>query len=237
MELALSEFGCECEPDRRDLEICLTHPDSAVDSLAWWTARFSSGRSVARQPAMMQAPASMVLQMEMLTTFQKKSSVWVSPSTNRKRIIEQMQPLSVISKGVSDGEGEGTNRAAKHKTKPTENFDLRSMLAFQRIKTGRMINKMSVTVLKPAYEVDVSFSIHFSSYVLRTLLICHEKIQVMRCASAGQLLHSVVVQIRSTSKKDVEERCGGREDADTDGDVNEDEMPTPDDNAREEDAE
>jgi hypothetical protein len=186
---------------------------------------------------MMQAPASIVLQMEMLTTFQKKSSVWVSPSTKRKRIIEQIQPLSNVSKTASDGECEGTNRAAKHKTKPTENFDLRSMLAFQRIEIGRIINRMSVTVLKPALKVDISFIIHPSSYFLRTLLICHEKIQVMRCASAGQLLDCIVVQVRSTSEEDVEESGGGREDADTDGNVYEYEMPTPDNNACEEDAE
>jgi hypothetical protein len=80
-ELALSEFESEREPDRIDLDTCLTHPESAVDSLAWWMARFRSGRSVARQPATMQAPASIVLHIEMLTTFQKKSSVWVRPST------------------------------------------------------------------------------------------------------------------------------------------------------------
>ena len=170
MELASFEFGYECEPDRRDLEICLTQPDSAVDSLAWWMARFRSGRSVARQPAMMHAPASIVLQIEMLTTFQKKSSVCVSPSTKRKRIIEQMQPLSVVSKGVLDEECEGTNRAAKHRIKPTDNFDLRSMLAFQRIKIGSTTNMISVIVLNAALNVDVSFILH-PKFLLHTYLV------------------------------------------------------------------
>jgi hypothetical protein len=59
----------------------------------------------------------------------------------------------------------------------------------------------------------------------------------MRCTPTGQLLECIVVQIRPTSEKDVEERAGGREDADTDGNVYEVEMPPPDDDACEEDAE
>lgn len=69
------ELGLDCEAERKDFEICLTQPESELDPLAWLKAHFSSGRSVARQPAIMQAPASIVDQIAMLTAFQKKSSI------------------------------------------------------------------------------------------------------------------------------------------------------------------
>jgi hypothetical protein len=43
--------------------------------------RFRSGRKVARHPAMILAPHSIVDQMEILTEAQKKSCVSVRPST------------------------------------------------------------------------------------------------------------------------------------------------------------
>lgn len=60
---------------------CLTQLPSVVEYRVFVTMRFKSGRKVARQPAMMLAPHSIVDQMEMLTEAQKKSLVSVRLST------------------------------------------------------------------------------------------------------------------------------------------------------------
>jgi hypothetical protein len=59
----------------------------------------------------------------------------------------------------------------------------------------------------------------------------------MGCASIGQLLHYIVIQIRPASEEDIEEGDGGREYTDSNSNVYEDEMPTPDNYTCEEDAE
>jgi hypothetical protein len=46
-----------------------------LDDRALLPSRLRSGRSVARQPAIMHAPHSMVDHVDMLTAFQKKSSI------------------------------------------------------------------------------------------------------------------------------------------------------------------
>jgi hypothetical protein len=96
--------------------------------------RLRSGRRVARQPAMMLAPHSMVDQIAMLVAFQKKSSIWVRPSTYWNRIMEQMQAL-----------------AARQRINPTENLDRLSMFAFQRTTIGNTTKTRSVSVEKVAF--------------------------------------------------------------------------------------
>jgi hypothetical protein len=82
---ALLKRGIVLELDRSfDLKLrltCLTQLPSVVVTRVLDMIRLISGRKVARHPAMMLAPHSMVDQMEMLTEAQKKSWVSVRPST------------------------------------------------------------------------------------------------------------------------------------------------------------
>jgi len=71
----------ECWFGRKDLETCFMQVSTTLYDRVLLASRLRSGRSVARQPAMMLAPHSMVDQVDMLTAFQKKSSVWTRPST------------------------------------------------------------------------------------------------------------------------------------------------------------
>jgi hypothetical protein len=60
---------------------CFTQLLNALESRAFIIMHLKKGRRVARHPAMMLAPHSMVDQVEMLVALQKKSSVSVRPST------------------------------------------------------------------------------------------------------------------------------------------------------------
>lgn len=131
-------FDCVLE-ERRDLVIV-----PAVSNM-----RFRSGRRVAKQPAMMLAPHSIVDQMAMLVAFQKKSSIWVKPSTYWKRIMEQMQAL-----------------AARQRINPTESFALRPMFAFQRTTIGNITKTRSVRVEKVARSRPVSIKFRHTIIVL-----------------------------------------------------------------------
>lgn len=121
-------FDCDVE-ERKDFVI--------VPAVA--NMRFKNGRRVAKHPAMMLAPHSMVDHMAMFVAFQKKSSICVSPSTYWKRTMEQMHAL-----------------AARQRMNPTESFDLRSMLAFQRTMIGRTTKTRSVRVVNTAKVEHVS---------------------------------------------------------------------------------
>jgi len=77
-----SEFELdECWAGRKLRERCCMQLSTTLDKRALLVSRLRSGRKVARQPAIMHAPHSMVDQVDMLTACQKKSSVWVRPST------------------------------------------------------------------------------------------------------------------------------------------------------------
>jgi hypothetical protein len=97
------------------------------------------GRRVARHPATILAPHSIVDQMPMFVASQKKSSTWVRPSTYRKRIMEQIQAL-----------------VARQRIHPTENFDLSLMFDFQRTTIGSTTNTRSVSVVNAAVNQEVS---------------------------------------------------------------------------------
>ena len=137
----MRSFGPRCVLVDVDWLVCLELPfdrvfedrRDLVNVPAVANMCFKSGRKVARHPAMMLAPHSMVDQMAMLVAFQKKSSICVRPSTYWNRIIEQMQAL-----------------AARQRMNPTESFDLRSMLAFQRTTIGSTTKTRSVRVEKVA---------------------------------------------------------------------------------------
>lgn len=136
------ELGCVLE-ERRDLVI---EPTVA-------NKRFKSGRRVARHPAMMLAPHSIVDQMATLVAFQKKSSIWVRPSTYWNRIIEQMQAL-----------------AARQRMNPAEILDFLSMFEFQRTMIGSTTKTRSVRVEEVAADHYVSKAIecmvhHATSYL------------------------------------------------------------------------
>lgn len=136
------------EPVRNDRETCLKH--SVMEVLLSLSKNFlRRGRSVARHAATILAPASIVDQMAILTAFQKKSSVCVSPSIYRNRMTEHMQPLDYISRS-----GKltvlMTDSAAKHRINPTDIFVLRSMFAFHRTKNVSSTNTVSVRVFNAA---------------------------------------------------------------------------------------
>lgn len=67
--------GVDLELEPKELVIFCTHPYSGeLEDRALSTMCLSKGRSVARHPAMIPKPDSIVDQKEMLTVFQKKSS-------------------------------------------------------------------------------------------------------------------------------------------------------------------
>ena len=68
-------------------------------------------------------------------------------------------------------------------------------------------------------------------------MICDKAIQQLWCTLFVQLLHNVVVEVRSASKQTIEECGGGREDIDPNIDVYDTSLPRFDDDTREEDAE
>jgi hypothetical protein len=71
----------DCSFDLKLRLTCLTQLPSVVVTWVLDMMRFRSGRKVARHPAMILAPHSIVDQMEILTEAQKKSCVSVRPST------------------------------------------------------------------------------------------------------------------------------------------------------------
>ena len=109
------------------------------------------GRRVARHPATILAPHSIVDQIPMLVASQKKSSTWVRPSTYRKRIIEQIQAL-----------------AARQRINPTENLDLNLMFDFQRTTIGSPTKTRSVSVENAAVNQEVSLRSFQSQCQLHT---------------------------------------------------------------------
>jgi hypothetical protein len=70
----------------------------------------------------------------------------------------------------------------------------------------------------------------FPSQLVHTLLVGDEKVKLDRSALIGQLLHYIVVQIWPTAKEDIKEGGGRREDAGSNGNVYDDEVPALDDN-------
>lgn len=110
--------------------------EAVVDNLidcAVTRNRLNSGRSVARHPATIPVPGSIVDHMAMLVACQKKPSICVKPSTYLNRIIEQMLPTP-----------------ARERIKPTESFERMLMCAFHKMKIGRMAKTQSVIVVKAA---------------------------------------------------------------------------------------
>ena len=65
-------------------------------------------------------------------------------------MIEQMQPLQRVRERRTSLQKRQirTYSAAKDRTKPTDNLVLKSIRAFQRIRTGKIMNTISVRVLK-----------------------------------------------------------------------------------------
>ena len=117
-----------------------------------------------------------------------------------------MQPLLCV-RGVNRwGPWKETYVAARQRTKPTEILDLLSMLACQRM--GMCSNRKSVKVPKAAVMRTVSECIDKRFTILHTLLIGHEQVKLPRRTIVHKLVHYVLVQTGSTSKKAIEEgRC------------------------------
>ena len=65
-------------------------------------------------------------------------------------MMEQMNPLNCVRESRKSLQKRqiGTYSAAKDRTKPTDNLVLKSIRAFQRIRTGKIMNMISVRVLK-----------------------------------------------------------------------------------------
>lgn len=119
-----------------------------------------------------------------------------------------MQPLLCV-RGVNRwGYWKETYVAARQRTKPTEILDLLSILACQRMGMGSNRKTKSVKVLKAAVMRTVSECIDKRFTILHTLLIGHEQVKLPRRTIIHKLVHYVLVQTGSTSKKAIEEgRC------------------------------
>jgi hypothetical protein len=111
------------------------------------------------------------------------------------------------------------------------------MLAFQSIRMGRTTKIMSVRVLKAAMKSTLAWVHVPKCQLVHTLLVGYKKVKLDRSALIGQLLHYIVVQVWSTAKEDIKEGGGWREDAGSDGNVYDDEVPALNDDACKKDAE
>lgn len=150
--------------------------------------------------------------------------------------MEQTVPLRSVSENPTAGFASPYS-VAMHKMAPTENLVRRSMLAFQRTKRGIATNTRSVRVLKAALKTTLATALtcHRHGDTKHTLLVGHEQVEVARCAIVNQLLYGIFVQVRSTPEEAVENCRNGRDHADGERDIDEDEMPSPDNDPGEKD--